>query len=126
LREYLAGKVPEAQVGAQIRRLTSPAFRQTLTYDPASELKKLACPVLALYAEKDLTVPARLNRPAMRAALEASGNRTFEVEELADLNVLFQTADVVIFREANWPEETISLVALKRIANWLTQQAGPR
>jgi len=62
----------------------------------------------------------------MRYALDASGNRTFEVEELVDLNVLFQTADVVIFREANWPEETISLVALKRIANWLTQQAGPR
>jgi hypothetical protein len=62
----------------------------------------------------------------MRAALEASGNRTFEVEELADLNVLFQTADVGIFREANWTEETISPVALKRVADWLTQQAGPR
>lgn len=40
-----------------------------------AELKKLACPVLAFYAEKDLSVPAKLNRPAMRAALEASGNK---------------------------------------------------
>jgi CubicO group peptidase (beta-lactamase class C family)/pimeloyl-ACP methyl ester carboxylesterase len=126
LGEYLSGKMPEAQVGAQIRRLTSPAFRRTLTYDPTTELKKLACRTLAIYAEKDLSVPAKLNRPAMQAALEASGNRNFEVEELADLNLLFQTADIGIFREANWTEETISPVVLKRIADWISRQAGSR
>jgi len=126
LRDYLAGKVPEAQVAAQIQRLTSTSFRRALAYDPAVELKKLACPVLALYAEKDLSVPARLNRPALQAALEASGNRNFRVEELPDLNLFFQTADVGIFREANWTEETISPVVLKRIADWLAQQAGSR
>jgi hypothetical protein len=78
--------------------------------------------VLALYAEKDLSVPAELNLPAMRAALEASGNKNFKVEELPDLNMLFQTADVGIGREANWTEETISPVALKKIADWLAQQ----
>jgi pimeloyl-ACP methyl ester carboxylesterase len=122
LREFLAGKVPEAQIAGQIRQWTSPAFRRTLAYDPAGELKKLACPVLALYAEKDLSVPAELNLPAMRAALEASGNKNFKVEELPDLNMLFQTADVGIGREANWTEETISPVALKKIADWLAQQ----
>ena len=50
LREYFSGKMPETQMAAQIRRLTSPAFRRTLTYDPTTELKKLACRVLALYA----------------------------------------------------------------------------
>jgi hypothetical protein len=50
----------------------------------------------------------------MQSALEASGNRNFEVEELADLNLFFQTADIGIFREANWTEETISPVVLKR------------
>jgi CubicO group peptidase (beta-lactamase class C family)/pimeloyl-ACP methyl ester carboxylesterase len=123
LREILAGKVPEVQIGGQIRQLTSPAFRRTLTYDPAAELKKLACPVLALYADKDLSASAELNLPAMRAALESSGNKNFKVEELPDLNLLFQTADVGIGREANWTEETISPVVLKRIADWLTQQA---
>jgi CubicO group peptidase (beta-lactamase class C family)/dienelactone hydrolase len=119
LREFLAGGVPEAQIEGQIRQWTSPAFRRTLTYDPAAELKKLACPVLALYAEKDWSVPAELNLPAMRAALEASGNRNFQVEELPDLNLLFQTADVGIGREANWTEETISPVVLKKIADWV-------
>lgn len=126
LRAFLAGKMPEAQMEGQIRQWTSPAFRRMLEYDPAAELKKVACPVLALYAEKDFSVPAELNVPAMRAALEASGNKNFKVEELPDLNLLFQTADAGIGREANWTEETMSPVALKRIADWLGQQAGSR
>jgi CubicO group peptidase (beta-lactamase class C family)/pimeloyl-ACP methyl ester carboxylesterase len=126
LREFLAGKLPDTQIAAQIRQLTSPAFRHTITYDPAPALKKLACPVLALYAEKDLSVPAKLNLPAMRAALEASGNKNFLVEELPDLNLLFQTADVGIGREANWTAETISPAVLKKIADWLSQQAVSR
>jgi uncharacterized protein len=124
LREFLAGKVSEAQIAGQIRQLTSPAFRRMLTYDPAAALKKLACPVLALYAEKDLSVPAELNLPAMSAALESSGNKKFKVEELPDLNLLFQTADVGIGREANWTGETISPEVLKKIADWLSQQAA--
>ena len=67
-------------------------------------------------------MPAELNLPAMRAALAASGNKNFRVEELPDLNPLFQTADVGIGREANWTEETISPVVLKRIADWLSEQ----
>ncbi|MBZ5621273.1 MAG: hypothetical protein LAQ69_21475 [Acidobacteriia bacterium] len=82
--------------------------------------------MLALYAEKDLSVPSELNLPAMRAALEASGNKNFKVEELPDLNLLFQTADVGIGREANWTEETISPVVLKRIVDWLSRQAVSR
>jgi hypothetical protein len=121
LREMLGGKLPDAQIAGQIRRLTSPAFRQTITYDPAPALKQLTCPVLALFAEKDLSVPSKLNLPAMRRALEASGNKNFDVEELPDLNLLFQTADVGIGREANWIGETISPIALKKIADWLSR-----
>jgi CubicO group peptidase (beta-lactamase class C family)/pimeloyl-ACP methyl ester carboxylesterase len=122
LREVLAGKVQEAQIAAQIRQWTSPAFRRTLTYDPSAALKKLSCPVLAVYAEKDLSVPLELNLPAMRAALASSGNRSFQVEALPDLNLLFQTADVGIGREANWVEETMSPVAMKRVAEWILQR----
>src|SRR6185369_11251844 len=101
------------------RQLTSPAYQRIITYDPAVQLRKLSCPVLALYAEKDLSVAAKLNLPAMRSALQSSATKNFQVEELPDLNLLFQTADVGIGREANWVEETISPVALKKISDWL-------
>ena len=91
-----------------------------MSYDPAPELKNITCPVLALYAEKDFTVPAKLNVPAMLAAL--AGNQAGEVEELPDLNLLFQTADVGIGREANWAEETMSPAVLKKIADWVVRQ----
>jgi CubicO group peptidase (beta-lactamase class C family)/pimeloyl-ACP methyl ester carboxylesterase len=120
LRDSLAGKLPESQITAQMRQWTSAAFRTAMSYDPGPELKQIPCPVLALYAEKDFTVPAKLNVPAMRAAL--AGNKAAEVEELPDLNLLFQTADVGAGREANWAEETMSPIVLKRIADWV---AGP-
>jgi pimeloyl-ACP methyl ester carboxylesterase len=117
LREFLAGKLPEPQIAAQMRQWTSAAFRTAMSYDPAPELRNIACPLLALYAEKDFTVPAKLNVPAMRTALK--GNKAGEVEEFADLNFLFQTADTGIGREANWAEETMSPVVMKRIADWV-------
>jgi CubicO group peptidase (beta-lactamase class C family)/pimeloyl-ACP methyl ester carboxylesterase len=120
LRDTLAGKFPESQINAQMRPWTSAAFRTAMSYDPALELKKISCPVLALYAEKDFSVPAKLNAPAMRAALAA--NKTSEVEVLPDLNLLFQTADVGIGREANWAEETMSPAALKKIADWVLRK----
>jgi hypothetical protein len=122
LREFLAGKLPESQLAAQMRQWTSAAFREAMSYDPGPELKKITCPVLALYAEKDFTVPARLNVPAMRGAL--AGNKAGEVEELPDLNLLFQTADVGIGREANWAEETTSPMVLKKIADWVVRQGN--
>jgi hypothetical protein len=122
LRDFLAGKLPESQIAAQMRQWTSAAFRAAMSYDPAPELKNITCPVLALYAEKDFTVPAKLNVPAMRAAL--AGNHAGEVEELPDLNLLFQTADVGIGREANWAEETMSPTVLTKIADWVVRQGS--
>jgi pimeloyl-ACP methyl ester carboxylesterase len=124
LRDFLVGKLPESQIAAQMRQWTSAAFRTAMGYDPGPELKKIPCPVLALYAEKDFSVPAKLNVPAMRAAL--SENKASEVEELPDLNLLFQTADVGVGREANWAEETMSPVVLKKIADWVARQGSRR
>jgi hypothetical protein len=56
----------------------------------------------------------------MRAAL--AENKAGEVEELPDLNLLFQTTDVGIGREANWAEETMSPAVLNKIADWIARQ----
>ena len=120
LRQFLAGKLPEAQISAQMRQWTSAAFRKTMTYDPAAEFRKIACPVLALYADKDFAAPATLNVPAMRAALAA--NKSGVVEQLPDLNLLFQTTDTGIGREANWADETMSPAVMQKVAGWVKSQ----
>jgi uncharacterized protein len=122
LREKLAGEVPDAQVGMQIAQVTSPWFRYFISYDPATALRQVKCPVLALIGEKDVQVPPQQNLPAIRKALEAGGNRDFEVEQLPGLNHLFQTASTGSPSEYAEIEETISPIALEKISTWILRQ----
>lgn len=124
LREKLAGKVPEAQMGMQVSAVSSPWFRSLLQYDPAPALSKLTCPVLALNGEKDVQVPAEQNLPAIRKALEAGGNKNFEIDELPGLNHLFQPAQTGAISEYSEIEETMSPVALEKVASWILKQTA--
>jgi uncharacterized protein len=119
LHEKLAGKLPETQLGAQIKTLTSPWFRYFLTYDPATTLRKVTCPVLALIGEKDLQVPPKQNLPVIRKTLAEAGNKNSEVDELPGLNHLFQTAKTGAISEYSEIEETMSPVAMEKIAGWI-------
>jgi uncharacterized protein len=62
LREKMEGDVPEAQIGIQIKQITSPWFRYFLTYDPATALRKVTCAVLVLNGELDKQVLPQQNR----------------------------------------------------------------
>jgi uncharacterized protein len=114
--------MPDAQIAAQIKAVTSPWFRYFLTYDPASALRKLTIPVLAINGSLDLQVPPALNLPAIRKALDDAGNKHFEVDELPGLNHLFQTAKTGSPSEYGQIEETMSPLALDKIANWILAQ----
>jgi fermentation-respiration switch protein FrsA (DUF1100 family) len=123
LREQLAADgVPEAQIGVSIQSLTSPWYRYFLTYDPATALRKVACPVLVLNGSKDLQVPPAQNLPAIRKALEDGGNKHFEIDEMPGLNHLFQTAKTGSPTEYAQIEETISPAVLDKIAGWILKQ----
>ncbi len=112
--------VPDAQVAAQIKALTSPWMRSFLTYDPATALRKLTIPVLALSGSLDLQVPPAQNLPPIRAALAA--NTHAEIDELPGLNHLFQTAQTGSPAEYGQIDETMSPVALDKIAAWILKR----
>lgn len=122
LKEKMTGDVPEAQIGMQIKQLTSPWFRYFLTYDPATALRKVTCPVLAINGSLDKQVLPSQNLPAIRKALEEAGNKHAEIDELPGLNHLFQTAKTGSPMEYAQIEETMSPVVLEKIANWINQQ----
>ena len=122
LKEKMAGQVPDAQIGLQISEITSPWFRYFLTYDPATALRKVTCPVLALDGSLDKQVLPSQNLPAIRKALEEAGNKHFEIDELPGLNHLFQTAKTGSPLEYAEIEETMSPVALEKIATWIAKQ----
>jgi pimeloyl-ACP methyl ester carboxylesterase len=122
LHEKMKGDVPDAQIGMEIKQLTSPWFRYFLTYDPATALRKVTCPVLAINGSLDKQVLPAQNLPPIRKALEEAGNKHAEVDELPGLNHLFQTAKTGAPGEYAQIEETISPVALDKMATWIAKQ----
>jgi pimeloyl-ACP methyl ester carboxylesterase len=124
LREKLAGKVPDEQIEMQVKVVSSPWFRDLLDYAPTITLGRLTCPVLAINGEKDLQVPPDQNLPPIRKALAASGNKNYEVGELPGLNHLFQTAKTGAIGEYGEIEETMSPVAMEKVAAWILKTAA--
>ena len=122
MRDLLAGQAPPRQIDVQVKSLNTPWFRYFLTYDAAPALRQVTCPVLAINGERDLQVPPKQNLPAIRKALESSGNTRIEVTELPGLNHLFQTAKTGSPSEYAQIEETMSPLALDTIARWILKQ----
>lgn len=122
LREEMAGQGTEAQIGMEIHQFTSVWFRYFLTYDPATALREVTCPVLVLNGSLDKQVLPDQNLPAIRKALQEAGNKHFEIDELPGLNHLFQTAKTGSPAEYAQIEETMSPVALEKISSWILKQ----
>ena len=109
----------ETILEGQTQSLNLPWMRFFLTYDPAVTLKKVKCPVLALNGSKDLQVPARQNLDVIAGTLKEAGHPDYTVEELPDLNHLFQKAETGHVSEYGKIEQTFSPVALERISEWI-------
>lgn len=109
-----------AKTDAVVPQFTSPWHREFLSYDPATALRKVSCPVLAMIGQKDVQVVPNLNLPAIGKALQQGGNKHCEVIEMPGLNHLFQTAKTGAPSEYGNIEETISPLALEKIAGWIT------
>ncbi|MBN1223003.1 MAG: alpha/beta hydrolase [Candidatus Aminicenantes bacterium] len=98
-----------------------PWVRFFMTYDPAADLRKVFCPVLALNGDKDTQVPADVNLTAIEQALKQADNESYEIKKLPGLNHLFQTARSGHPREYGKIDETFSPTALQLISDWIQQ-----
>jgi uncharacterized protein len=115
-----------AKTDTVVPQFTTPWHREFLSYDPAPALRKVSCPVLAMIGQKDVQVLPNVNLPAIRKALQDGGNKRFEVVEMPSLNHLFQTARTGAVSEYGKIEETISPLALEKIAAWITTAVASR
>jgi uncharacterized protein len=111
--------MPPDALQAQLHMMTSPWFRYFLAYDPLPDLKKTKCPVLALYGEKDLQVPPKINLPMVQKAFADAANSQTDVRQLPDLNHLFQHAYTGSPTEYAAIDETFSPQALQIIGEWV-------
>jgi uncharacterized protein len=116
--------LPEAQRAAQVRQITSSWMRFFITYDPAPVLRRVPCPVLAIFGERDLQVLPAQNAPVLEAALKEGGNERADIHTLPGLNHLLQPAGTGSPQEYAAIEQTIDPQALDLIATWLRRTAG--
>ncbi len=104
----------------------SPWYRAFISYNPAPALRKLKCPVLALWGSKDLQVPPSKNLPEVEKELKVGGNQDIKLIEIPGLNHLFQDAKTGLPSEYGMIKEDISPRALAFISNWILDRSRTR
>ena len=97
----------------------TPWLRYFIAYDPAQNLSRVKCAVLAVNGEKDTQVNAAENLGKIKEILTKSGNKDFEVVAIPNLNHLLQTAVTGDESEYETIQETVSPVAMNIISNWI-------
>ena len=107
----------------QITTMFSNLLRRFLAHDPATVLRKIQVPVLALNGEMDLQVAAAENLGAIEAALVEAGNEDFQTEVLPGLNHLFQNCVTGLPSEYAEIRETFDERTLERIGDWVLEKS---
>jgi len=122
-REAAAGRLPAAQIELRAEMAVSPWRRYWWNYDRAKSLRALTCPILVVFAGRDLQTPPAFHAPAVRTALAA--NPRAQLVELPDLNHFLQRARTGAVSEYGDIEETLAPEAVKTVCDWVAKLAQP-
>lgn len=87
-------------------------------YQPAINLQKVKCPLLALNGESDVQIRAKENLPGIEAALQKGNNKHYTVKYLPGINHMFQTCQTPL-DDYEKLEETFSPAVLQVISEWI-------
>jgi hypothetical protein len=112
----------QEELDAEAGAWTSTWLRFFILYDPGPTLAQVTCPILALFCELDIQVDVNENMPVMEYILSRAGHTDYLVQELPELNHLFQTAQTGVIEEYAQIEETFSPSALDLIGAWISER----
>jgi uncharacterized protein len=117
-----------AAAGQMSAIVCAPGFVSFLQSNPAELLARVQSPVLALYGERDLQVPAALNAAPARDALLSTdrprGRAHTAVEIIAGANHLFQHCTYGTIDEYETIDETVAPAVLEKVVRWLQQMTA--
>lgn len=102
--------------------MDTPWVHFILTYQPASALEKMACPVLAINGGLDLQVPATINLKEIEKALQKAPCTDFQIVEIPNHNHLFQKTQTGVFSEYATNEETFSEQVMEMMGKWIKKR----
>ena len=100
-------------------QIRSPWYGYFINFKPGPYLQQLKTKTLALNGDKDIQVISGPNLEGIKASLQKSSSKTFDVIEVPGLNHLFQQCKKCTVNEYGELEESFSPIALDIISNWM-------
>lgn len=99
-----------------------PCIQGFLDSDPEVFLADIKCPLLAVYGENDVQVPAKENIRALKKILKKAKNKNYQIKEIHDLNHLFQKCKTGYPSEYLTIKETMVSEVLDCIFDWISDK----
>jgi pimeloyl-ACP methyl ester carboxylesterase len=107
--------------------------RRMVEFDPGPVWEKVRCPVLAIYGEKDTSLPAEKSLPIIRRGLEVAGNRDATIRVFPGADHGLRNSVTGGPKEAREPPKATAPGAgrdfapgyLDLMTDWLTERFGP-
>lgn len=103
----------QRNINSQVMSLSSAWMKYFLKTNPQVYLKKLKCPVLAVFGSNDIQVNANINAEAFEEVMSSKKNQIYQTKILKDLNHLFQSSNTGEIKEYLLIDQTISPDVLK-------------
>jgi hypothetical protein len=100
-----------------------PWLHEYLNSSSVSYLKKVKCPVLAIYGEKDVQVPAKVNIDAINNIIGEGENTDYKIIEMPNVNHLFQYCETGYPSEYKISKESMVVEVLNIISDWVAARA---
>jgi len=117
-------KFAEAQIKGQMDAVRTPWFKFFLDLDPVTSLEKVRCPVLVLFGEHDVQVPAGPNRAAIEKAFARGGLKNYRIEVFPRANHLYQTSETGGVGEYATLKKEFVPGFLDLVSTWIGEQTG--
>lgn len=118
VRPLLEQRGMDSSTAATIAQaLASPWYRWFVAHDPAPDLLSMTAPLLALYGDRDVQVPADINAAALRRLSPGA-----KIIVFPELNHLMQPAHTGLPDEYQSIETTFAPEAIAAIATWVVAQ----
>ncbi len=115
-----------ANVDLQLKSAKSKWMKEFIDIDPAEYLRKVKCPVLAIFGERDTQVPALLNKQAVEKALVMGDNNNYRMKIFKKANHLFQEAETGSYSEYMELQKQFVPGLLPFITDWLDKTIAPK
>ncbi len=109
-------------IDRELYTLSGPWYKFFLSYNPQDALKKVKCPVLALFGGKDQQILLDLNRAPLENALAKAKNKNFTIKVFPNANHLFQLAKTGMVSEYASLEKDFIPEFKELIVNWIKEK----